>query len=184
MAILRAGPFANSTDSFLDEPVSPSSAAVPVNCALTDWVNAGWRAYVSVFTSDIFGFPGVEISAEYLDGPTLSKSHTETDQSALSLVDLRFYYQATADSTLHVTASSNNGGDSNRYCIRVIVNGVLVASKERNPGVFTEIDEDITLPATDGKPVEVFIDVTDESGGIDGNAAVSSISIYPVSSAT
>lgn len=175
--ILRAGPFASSTDSFLNEPVPPTGAAAPVNCALNDWVNAGWRAYVGVFTSDIFGIPGVVVSQEYLDGPTLSKSHTETGNGALSLVDLRFYYQATADSTLHVTASSNNGGDSNFYCIRVIVNGVLVASKERDPGVFTEIDEDITLPATDGKPVEVFIDVTDEASG--GNDAVSSISIAP-----
>ena len=177
MAILRAGPFANLTDSFLDEPVTPTGGAIPVNCALDDWVNDGWRAYVEVRTSDIFGVPNVIISEEYLDGPTLSKSHTESGRRALSLVSLLFYYQATADSTLNVTASSNNGGDSNFYVIRVIVDGVLVASKERDAGNTVSLDEDITLPATEGKPVLVIIDVSDEADS--SNNAISSISISP-----
>ena len=41
MAILRAGPFASSSDSFLNEPVTPSVSIVPVNCA-NDTSSSAW----------------------------------------------------------------------------------------------------------------------------------------------
>jgi hypothetical protein len=55
MAILRAGPFANSTDSFLDEPAAAPSnidgATLPVNCAnysgSSDW---SWK-YLKISTA-------------------------------------------------------------------------------------------------------------------------------------
>ena len=46
-AILRAGPYASSTDSFISTPPSTQSfndLVLPVNCNRRDWVNDDWKA--------------------------------------------------------------------------------------------------------------------------------------------
>jgi len=49
MAILRAGPFASSSDSFLDEPTTVTSGTLPVNCAKdTSSSSWPWKCYVLV----------------------------------------------------------------------------------------------------------------------------------------
>ena len=51
MAILRAGPWGNLSDSFQDVPVDTSADELtiyPVNCAKTDWPNQDWAAYYEV----------------------------------------------------------------------------------------------------------------------------------------
>ena len=49
MAILRAGPFASSSDSFLDEPTAATRSTLPVNCAKdTSSSSWPWKCYVLV----------------------------------------------------------------------------------------------------------------------------------------
>ena len=54
MAILRAGAFANTTDSFLNEPATAGSAnTYPVNCAKdTTSANWPWKYYLNILRSD------------------------------------------------------------------------------------------------------------------------------------
>ena len=166
MAILRAGPFANSTDSFLGEPVTPTnSSALPVNCAMNDWVVDSWRAkkrilYLMIFAQD-------DETVTYEDGPTLGASFVETPGAFLSAAVIEFMYQAAEDTTFTVTYSAS-GVDPE---INVGVGGLSVFTDSGTSSISGT--ETITLPAAI-VPSAVNVNITAE-----GENDTGSISIAP-----
>jgi hypothetical protein len=87
MAIRRAGPWATTTDSFVNAPddfdTEPSQS--PVNCALNDWTNDPWKALFVKADFATFDSAGI---AEL--GEVITQSGAAFGNLALS-----FYYQAT-----------------------------------------------------------------------------------------
>ena len=165
MAILRAGPFANSTDSFLDEPVTPSLfSAMPVNCAMNDWVVDSWRAtkqiaYILLFDPD-------DVTVTYEDGPTLGASFVQNGGAIYAETKIKFMYQAVEDTTFSVTYSAS-GTDPE---FNVNVGGLNVFNDLGLSSISGT--ETITLPAT-VVPSEVSVSVWAYFGG------TGSISIAP-----
>ena len=165
MAILRAGPFANSTDSFLDEPVTPGLfSAMPVNCAMNDWVVDSWRAtkqiaYILLFDPD-------DVTVTYEDGPTLGASFVQNGGAIVSEAKIKFMYQAVEDTTFSVTYSAS-GTDPE---FNVNVGGLNVFNDLGLSSISGT--ETITLPAT-VVPSEVSVSVWAYFGG------TGSISIAP-----
>ena len=96
MAILRAGPWATPTDSFVDEPDNfdtlPDQS--PVNCALNDWTGVTWKAlFIKEAIDD-------EVEVELIEAGTAALGEdVEFDCSAFDSPDLilSFYYQATVE---------------------------------------------------------------------------------------
>jgi hypothetical protein len=76
MAIRRAGPFASITDSFRDEPATPSSGIPPVNCARdTTSVSWPWKHYKRISNSEDSG----QDVLDYVSGfPSVSASYTSS----------------------------------------------------------------------------------------------------------
>tara|TARA_R110002153_G_scaffold108695_1_gene249287 strand:+ start:33 stop:530 length:498 start_codon:yes stop_codon:yes gene_type:complete len=165
MAILRAGPFASSTDSFLDEPVTPTaSSALPVNCAMNDWVVDSWRAKKRILYFVFFGPDDETIT--YEDGPTLGASFVETPGAFLSAAVIEFMYQAAEDTTFTVTYSAS-GTDPEA---NVSVGGSNVFTDSGTSSISGT--ETITLPAAI-VPAAVNVNITTDSAG------TGSISIAP-----
>lgn len=152
--ILRAGPFASSSDSFLDEPDPIVATTVPVNCATNDWANDTWKAYVDVSTeSGGVTDPNGEDREDY-DG-TLPDSFSY-DISSVGDQDgditFAFRYQAAVDFDINVDAEANADGglDSAFASIEVLVDGTLVVDEvDSGSGtVSVSYDDDITIPAS------------------------------------
>ena len=80
MAILRAGPWGNLSDSFQNVPVDTSADELtlyPVNCAKTDWPNQDWGAYYEVDSGCCNG--DISVSWSYFHfGDYATRSYTET----------------------------------------------------------------------------------------------------------
>lgn len=98
MAILRAGPWGNLTESFNDVPSDTSVELdiFPVNCAKDDWPNQAWAAY-GVTSS---AFPGEPSDAEYgvvALGESLSKTSDGATLEVTPEVTFIFCYQATGE---------------------------------------------------------------------------------------
>ena len=107
MAILRAGPFANSTDSFLDEPESPNTSILPVNCAMSAWVADSWKAAERLRTAT------TNAIVSYVVGPSVSTSFTLSSvASSWSSAQLFFTYQAAEDTSLEMTYSVSASGQT------------------------------------------------------------------------
>ena len=105
MSILRAGPFAISSDSFLNEPESPNSSILPVNCAMGDWEVDKWRAAKRKRIS------GGSPSVSYVDGPSVSTGFTLSSVgSSFSSAQFFFFYQAVEDTSLQMTYSVSASG--------------------------------------------------------------------------
>ena len=153
--ILRAGPFASASDSFLDQPEIPVATIVPVNCATNDWVNDPWRAYTEVLT--VSGGVTTRDEEDY-DG-TLPDSFSYDigsvgDQSGR--IQFAFRYQAAVDFDININAEAN--ADSGQTLplhhaftrIEVSVNGTMVVDEEDfGSGVRgVSYDNDITIPAS------------------------------------
>lgn len=88
MAILRAGPWGNLTESFNDVPSDTSVELdiFPVNCAKDDWPNQAWAAYYER-TVDVTGTEyGTAALGEELEAV-----------SDLGRIEMQFCYQATQD---------------------------------------------------------------------------------------
>ena len=119
MAILRAGPFATSSSSFLDEPVTPTFSTLPVNCAKdttsTDWP---WRHY-QVSTN---------VTKSYENGlPSLTDSSSGGNDEIIN-GSIYFMYQAVEAFTMELsyTASASTAGgffDTSEVSINVFVGG-------------------------------------------------------------
>lgn len=103
MPIKRAGPFASSSDSFLDLPTPPSASIYPVNCADdNDNSNWPWRYY----RRDNFG---ETITIDAVEGSG------STGASFLSFVEgtqIWFSYQAAAEWDFIFSYLSATGGNS------------------------------------------------------------------------
>ena len=172
MAILRAGPFASSTDSFLDEPVTPSSAAVPVNCAMNDWLNDGWKAaqYINILKYE----GGYLQSLTYESGPNIVISRTlDYTTDVDGTLYLRFRYQATEDAEFTFTYSA--GGVFNEAIVSI--DGIVEFADLGSPPFLDPISgsEVITLPAT---VLPSLVSVSVGSTTYDYDATIS-ISIAP-----
>ena len=173
--ILRAGPFASASDSFLDEPETPVATIVPVNCATNDWVNDSWKLHLES-TGD-YDLPFREDG--YYDGLPSSDSFSDlTVGGAEGFVRYAFRYQAAVDATLRVQAfstiaSSIGGGVCD---IEATVGDTLVID-ETDPAELT-VDQNITLPAS-VVPKLVYIDVRAEafSAGTNSTIVQGSLSI-------
>jgi hypothetical protein len=74
MAILRAGPWGNLTDSFQNVPGDTGADGLtlyPVNCAKTDWLSGqAWGAYYEVEESGCCTPETVSITGAYLSSMT------------------------------------------------------------------------------------------------------------------
>lgn len=149
--ILRAGPFASSSDSFLDEPDPIVSTTVPVNCATNDWVSDTWKAYTAVLTES----GGVTIQDDEDYEGTLPDS-LSFDISSVGDQDgditFAFRYQAAVDFDINVDAEANaDGGLASAFAsIQVSVDGTLVVDEvDSGSGtVSVSYDDDITIPAS------------------------------------
>ena len=156
-AILRAGPFANTTgDSFLDEPVSASNSTFPVNCAGNAWVNDNWKSYVKTAKSISTGTGGVAVE-NYQNGPTLeanissdgvvqNPAGTEPEESFVQFI---FAYQAAVDFTLRftVTVTKLSGGAHTEVSSTFQIDGVDV-NIFNTQGTPTTITHDLTCSAS------------------------------------
>jgi hypothetical protein len=133
MAILRAGPFASSSDSFLDEPVTPSVSIVPVNCA-NDTSSSAWPwKYNDDVIKILETHTGCETSGGGENVPTTSTSNTTTVSTETATGDfsitssassnlittmtttLSFYYQAAQSFQIKVTYNGLATGDTTLY---------------------------------------------------------------------
>jgi len=78
MAILRAGPWGNLTDSFQSVPSDTTADELtlyPVNCAKTNWVSGqAWGAYYEVEESGCCTPETVSITGAYLSSMTRNES--------------------------------------------------------------------------------------------------------------
>jgi hypothetical protein len=155
MAILRAGPFASSTDSFLDEPETITVfSPLPVNCAMSDWVNHSWRALKIIAEND-------DIIRTYEDGPTLEASFDDPGSFVFGFAGIQFMYQAAEDTTFTVTYSADTVtmGSSEFF---VDVDGSNVFNDTASPSISGT--ETIALPAT-VVPVEVIVGIGVNASG-------------------
>ena len=118
MAILRAGPFASSTDSFLDEPSPPSFATRPVNCALVDWTNDGWRAVERKRENG-----GTPVYS-YITSPTSSSSFSGT--TSINSVSFSFLYQAAIATSITFNYSATSTGFGSDAIAVASVDGTTV----------------------------------------------------------
>lgn len=141
MAILRAGPFASSSDSFLDEPDEVDFNVVPVNCALDDTSsNWPWKFYQSLFDPASSTYVRT-----YEDGlPDLNES-INSGPDGVS-VNVAFYYQAVSDFKISISYSLGTTSTSVGLftaSARVQVDGVDVYNEDDLDG-----DEDNTVEKT------------------------------------
>ena len=105
MAILRAGPFGSQSgfgSMHQDEPDIPTTSILPINCAISDWVNDAWRTGFSERISN------VSSPYSYIPGPVITKSFTGT--SGQSSLGLAFLYQAAEEFTFTFTYAVTSDG--------------------------------------------------------------------------
>ena len=143
MPIRRAGPFASSTDSFLNEPATPALFTEPVNCALdfsaSTWP---WRHYKRVITNNV-------------TTQTYENGAVDVDESIGGIFSTQavttFYYQATEDAEMTVTynfSASNDPGLSSNVSFDVFVDGSpeLELSDSGQGSIGFDGSTSITLP--------------------------------------
>ena len=87
MPIKRAGPFASSTNSFLDEPETPDESVVPVNCNKHQSATWPWRAFVFLQGEGI-------LEGLYKSGPVSETVENDLD-TGIGIITVKFAYQAT-----------------------------------------------------------------------------------------
>jgi len=133
MAILRAGPFASSSDSFLDEPTTATLGTYPVNCA-NDTSSSAWPwKYNDEVIKSLETHTGCETSGGGENEPTTSTSNTTTVSTETATGDfsitssassnhittmttrLSFYYQAAQSFQIKVTYDGLATGDGTLY---------------------------------------------------------------------
>ena len=152
MAILRAGPYATSTDSFLDEP-SPapitSDGAYPVNCANNSV--AAWRFKALKIIEVTVDSDYRTISSD-IDEEFFNEGSGGGGEALFEGEGLYWRYQAVTEFTLSGSYSLTNGGGSQGSYIQlnifdqsVTINetyGNANSSPETTSGTFS-----LTFPA-------------------------------------
>lgn len=129
MPILRAGPFASSSDSFLDEPDPADVSIVPVNCAKdTTSANWEWKHFKE----------SLNVPAQYANAfPDLSDSETFNSTGEI-IARAAFAYQAVSDFDVDLTYSlsaSTSGGFFDKSSVEIDVT-------LDNSSIFSVNDED------------------------------------------
>jgi len=112
-AILRAGPFATSSDSFVDEPGSAIVTTVPVNCAMNNWTNDNWKLMSKkAFTTG--SPPYSDESITYVSGPTVSQSTNSTgvDPNGITSCSILFEFKTQAAVAFDIKVSANASATS------------------------------------------------------------------------
>ena len=171
MAILRAGPFASSSDSFLDVPTTVTSSTLPVNCAKdTSSSSWPWKCYVLVDGSN-------NDLESYLSGfQSISRNKSGSIPAGDNLrveVSFEFYVQCSSDITF--TMAYNLSAISPAYpfstaSVGVSANGFGDSDNRADDGTGTGVtaslsgSETITISAST-KPQKVFFSVSGQSGG-------------------
>ena len=171
MAILRAGPFASSSDSFLDEPTTATSSTLPVNCAKdTSSSSWPWKCYVLVDGSN----NDIE---SYLSGfQSISRNKSGSipagDDITVEVV-FQFYVQCLSDITFtmayNLSATSPAFPFSTAF-VEVSANGFSESDGRADDGTGTGVtaslsgSETITISAST-KPQKVSFFAHAESGG-------------------
>lgn len=172
-AILRAGPFASTSSSFLNEPTSvPTTfdgATLPINCAnYSGSSNWSWR-YLMI--SDVGSTSAYFTTSK--DETQISKSFTNA--SIFEGETLAFAYQAAVDFTFSGTYAVNAGfeqGVSSRFEIRNRADQSLFDSGAGTTSVSGSFS--ITLPAKT-VPDAIFLFPTGEGNGINATINVNLI---------
>jgi len=170
MAILRAGPFANSTDSFLDEPVgTPSNfdgATLPVNCAnysgSSDWF---WQ-YLKIST--------VGSASEFFDADkdqTTIEEYFINDDGFFEGEGLGFAYQASENFTFSGSYEVNAGDQQGSFVTFEILNGADQSLFSDTDDTSISGDFSITLPAAT-VPYFVFLKLSAEGSGVDATVDI------------
>ena len=148
MAILRAGPFASSTESFLNEPATLDTDTQPVNCAM-DASSTNWQwKYLNKGSDFILtiknGFP--------------SDNQSNSGGTASGFSESKWRYQAVEASAFTLTYSGQASGDiSEGVSIDVAVNGVDVFSDSGSDSISGT--ETINIPAA-VIPILVLISIS------------------------
>ena len=173
MAILRAGPYASSIDSFLNE-LTPQFGLTPVNCAMdtssTAWP---WR-YLFRGNDDIY---------TYEDGLP-SDSQSDTGSLAAGGSNSNWRYQASVATSFDLTydVQANGAEEFDTVDISVSINGSVVFSdgSTSNPG-----DGAISISGTEtiNLPIAVVPTLVSISASFfaEGDAAGSGSLSYTVS---
>lgn len=157
MPILRAGPFAEFGDPFLNEPASPSPSLFPVNCAIDYGASAWpWRYY----RRDNVG------SAITLE--TIESAPTTTNASGASFYEgtkVWFAYQAVNDVPFNFSYNATAEGTGFSSCqLGLFINGSFVFQDTDFQSGSSNVSGSttITLPAS-VVPIRVRL-VVDVSG--------------------
>ena len=132
MAILRAGPFGSQSgfgSMHQDEPPAATFDPLPINCALVDWTNDGWRAVKGKREN------GLDSAWSYITSPTASDSFSGTTDSN-SLV-FTFLYQAAVATSFNLDYSATSTGFGPDAFVAVGVDGVTVLF-DREQGILEE----------------------------------------------
>lgn len=178
--ILRAGPFGQSADSFVEEPVSAVYSTVPINCAMDDtsstWV---WRHYQNV--NKVVDLDTVSDVSTYEDDlvdvaeTTSAGGHESFFMSTFNT----WRYQAYVDFTMSVTFDLSSditdgyGGEA-FVTITIIVDGEKVEGNDLTdiygvtyydgqPFILPNFESaalsmtvDVDCPSTDGEPPKLI----------------------------
>jgi hypothetical protein len=166
MAILRAGPFATSIDSFVSID-GTWDGEIPVNCAKDSKSFWPWRARIKIDENPL--------SLETGSLNLFAAGYTIPDLDELSLIEVFFYYQASeawsfAGSAYESTAESLGGTDTIATA-QVFIAGTQVFYDSESEGKLSSVSgtfDSIVFPAS-VVPVLVrillFSGVFSETGG-------------------
>jgi len=101
-----------------DEPPSATFDPLPINCALVDWTNDGWRAVKGKQEN------GGTAAYSYITSPTASDSFSgTTDGNSLAF---SFLYQATVATSLSLDYEATSTGFGSDAFVSASVDGVSV----------------------------------------------------------
>ena len=144
MAILRAGPFATPSSSFVDQP-DPPAGAVPVNCALDSSDSWPWRARHGIGFSNI----------TYEESGTIAHESTSA-ADVQTAVFIQFYYQAVMVSSMEFSYYREFRGSNPVATFSVSVDGSTEYSDSDSDASTAIVSGtgSVTLPAA-VKPVRV-----------------------------
>tara|TARA_R110002072_G_scaffold3050_1_gene22927 strand:- start:8 stop:544 length:537 start_codon:yes stop_codon:yes gene_type:complete len=112
-AILRVGPFATSSNFFVNAPFSAVASTLPVNCAMNNWETDSWKLMSKKgFSKNSPPFSGESIA--YLSGPTVTQSTSSEGPNPGGSVDcaitFEFKTQAAVEFRVKVTATGGTSG--------------------------------------------------------------------------
>lgn len=123
--ILRSGPFANSVNYFLNEPETPTTGTVPVNCA-NYAQSTSWAPRRFTWVQNNFN-PVLQF---YTDLGELQQVANSSSEDSVSILECGFRYQASNEFNLQfsysLSASSSSGGNC-LISMFVIYSGMFVS---------------------------------------------------------